>query len=265
MPFTASARRAARARKMASHLRKLATVDVQPTPSAAGLIITVAVRKPAADPTQQAGKAGLLEYIRPWWSTIERIGLRGTVLVSGWSVEDLSAIETERIRTVSVRPGSRHIFHERHFLVRQYLTTIDDPYVFVTDGSDIAFKRDPFELVKAAGRERRLFVGREKHRILFCKCVRQEMKRQFGKIWYPFRPVLNPGILGGRREIVLEALDCICRLIDSLGRQIVASDMCIINRALYSTFARHELVTGYPLHSRFKGWEFETTAAILHK
>jgi len=249
---------------MATRLARLANVRVQPAAEPEGRIITVAVRKPSAT-SSPTSTAALLDYIRPWWSTIERIGLRGTVLVSGWSPESFDGVATDRIDLVSVTPGPRHIFHERHFLVREFLRTIDDPYVFITDGSDVAFKRDPLALVRAAGTKRRLFVGREKHRILFCKCVRQEMRRQFGKVWHPLRPVLNPGIVGGRREIVLEALDRICELIDALGSNVVASDMCIVNRALHSSFHPDELVTGFPLHSRFKGWEFETDAAILHK
>ena len=265
MPLTATTRRAARAQKMATRLAKLASVNVQPATTTDGRVLTVAVRSPDHTASGRADEHALRNYIRPWWSSLERIGLRGTVLVSGWSPEQMAAVATNRIEAVAVYPGPRHIFHERHFLVRDYLRTIDDPCVFVTDGSDVAFKRDPFELVRACGSARRLFVGREKHRILFCKCVRQEMQRQFGRVWFPFRPVLNPGILGGRREVVIDALDRICELIDALGDGIVASDMCIINRALHAAFSRDELVTGEPLHSRFKGWEFETTAAILHK
>ncbi len=149
--------------------------------------------------------------------------------------------------------------------MRDYLLGTSVPWVFITDGSDVAFKRDPFELVRASGSERRLFIGRERHRILFCRCVRREMQQQFGRVWYPLRPVLNPGILGGRREVVLEALQHILRLIEEQGDRLNGSDMCLVNRAIHSAFAPDELVTGRPLHSRFKGWEFDTDAAILHK
>ena len=262
---TTTARRESRAHRAAGRLARLAEVDVQPTRVAEGRVITVAVRRPDPAGALDADDQRLLNYIRPWWTTVQRVGLRGTVLVSGWSAAAVTAIETPQIDVVPVAPGSRHIFHERHFLVRQYLRSINDQYVLITDGSDVAFKRDPFDLVRASGLQRRLFVGREKHRILFCRCVRREMRQQFGRIWFPLRPVLNPGILGGRREVVIEALDRVCELIDALSDRVVASDMCIVNRAIHGAFAPHELVTGEPLHSRFKGWEFETTAAILHK
>ncbi|MFV0446548.1 MAG: hypothetical protein ACK5Q5_23500 [Planctomycetaceae bacterium] len=265
MLLNSPARRETRFRQMAVRLARLADVDVTPSQTATGRIITVAVQPPLTAAHVSPPPQQLQNYVRPWWTTLQRVGLPGTLLHSGWTREQIAAIETGRITAVAVSPGARHIFHERHFLVRDYLHSIDDPYVFVTDGSDVAFKRDPFDLVRQAGNVRRLFIGREKHRILFCKCVRREMRRQFGRVWFPLRPVLNPGILGGRRETVIEALDAICELIDSLGEQVVASDMCIVNRGIHSAFTPSELMTGLPLHSQFKSWDFDTPAAILHK
>jgi hypothetical protein len=265
MPLTAAARRESRAHRAMANLARLANIDVQPARAAEGRIITIAVRSTTLNGASDSDPLRLLNYIRPWWSTLQRVGLRGTLLHSGWTAAQIAEVVTEQIQVVAVQPGPRHIFHERHFLVREYLRSIDDPYVFVTDGSDVAFRRDPFDLVRAAAGHRKLFIGREKRLILFCKCVRQEMRRQFGRIWHPLRPVLNPGIIGGRREVVLDALGAICDLIDSLGDRLIASDMCIVNRAIYGAFATNDLETGEPLHSRFKGWEFETSAAIMHK
>ncbi len=262
MLLSRASRREFRRRATAERLRRLAEVDVQPTRSTRGRIVTVVVLPASAG---HAGEFDPRAYLRPWWTTVNRVGLRGTVLYAGLRPEEAAALETDRIDAVAVQPGTRHIFHERHFLVRDFLRTIDDRCVFVTDAADVAFKRDPFELVEAAGGARRLFIGREPRRILLCKCVRREMLRQFGAVWFPWRPVLNPGILGGRREVVLEALECITRLIEAQGDRLECSDMCLVNRAIHAAFAPDELVTGPPLHSRFKGWEFATSAAILHK
>lgn len=259
-----SDRRASRARLAAARLRRLADVPVRPATSVAGRVITVAVRPPTLLPDRSAPD-DLRNYLAPWWTTLDRLGLCGTVLCGGFTAEQTARIATPRIQPVEVAPGARHIFFERHFLVRDFLRSIDDPWVFITDGSDVAFKRDPFDLVREAGERRRLFIGREQHRILFCRCVRREMLRQFGRLWFPLRPVLNPGILGGRREVVLEALDRLTALIESAGDRLVGSDMCFVNRAVHQAFAPRDLFTGYPLHSRFKGWEFDTSAAILHK
>jgi hypothetical protein len=260
----ATRRRAARARLSADRLARLAEVPVCAAGRAEGRIVTVAVRPPASSEASERPDA-LRAYLNPWWSTLQRLGLPATILASGWSGIQQRTVETPLIHCEPVRPGRRHIFHERHFLVRDYLRRIDDPMVFVTDGADVAFKSDPFEFVRAAGDSRRLFIGREKHRILFCRCVRRELLRQFGRVPFPLRPVLNPGILGGRREIVLEALDRICETIESLGERLAGSDMGIVNRAVHSAFAPRELECGLPLHSRFKGWEFDAPAAILHK
>jgi hypothetical protein len=259
MLLSRAARREFRRQTMADRLRRLAEVDVQPAGTTQGRVITVVVR------AKGAGAFDARAYLRPWWTTVNRMGLRGTILAAGLRSDEAAALQTDRIEVVAVEPGPRHIFHERHFLVRDFLRSIDDPWVFVTDAADVAFKRDPFELVAAAGDARRLFIGRERRRILFCKCVRREMLRQFGAVWFPWRPVLNPGILGGRRDVVLEALEGITQLIEAQGERLECSDMCLVNRAIHAAFSPQELVTGYPLHSRFKGWEFATSAAILHK
>jgi hypothetical protein len=262
--LTSAARRASRDQWVANRIARLSDVNVRPVREAVGRVITVAVRKPT-NTTPDIAADALQQYIRPWWTTVNRIGLRGTVLVSGWPDECVRAVHTPLVDTVAVSPGPRHIFFERHRLVREFLSGCSDPLVFVTDGSDVAFKSDPFELVREAGSKRKLFIGSETHRILFCRCVRREMWRQFGKLWFPLRPVLNPGILGGRREVVIEALDRICEVIDSLGTGVTATDMSSVNRAIHAAFTPDELVTGQPLHSRFKGWEYESAAAILHK
>lgn len=257
------ARREWRARRMAERMRQLADVTVECRPAdrtTAGRVLTVVACSAAG-----AASFDLLSYIRPWWSTVQRLGLRGTVLYSGLNAEAVAAATTPLIEFVPVTPGPRHIFHERHVLLRDYLRRCDDPAVFITDASDVAFKRNPFPLVYAQGGRRALFIGREPHRIAFCRCVRSEMARQFGRVYHAWKPVLNPGILGGERTVVLEALDCIVELTASAGASPAASDMCFVNRAIHDAFAADELVTGLPLHSRFKKWEFETSAAILHK
>jgi hypothetical protein len=245
---------------MAQRLAQLAEVRTEPAVRSCGRVITVVLRSP-----DDERPFDLLQYIRPWWTTVNRVGLRATVLYSGLSQADVRAATTQHVGFVEVAPGARHVFHERHFLVREHLRTISEPAVFITDASDVSFKRDPFSLALAAGEGRRLFIGREKRRIATCKCIRREMRRQFGRVYFPWRPVLNPGIFGGRIETVLEALDAITRVIEEWGDRLTGSDMCLVNRAVYETFRPEEIVTGLPLHSRFKGWEFDTSAAILHK
>lgn len=260
--LASASRQAFRRRQMAERLGQLADVQTERATSQAGRVITVVVRRPAAGAGPD--QFNLLQYIRPWWTTINKIGLRGTVLYSGLNDDQVAAATTEHIDFVPVDPGPKHIFHERHFLVRDFVRSIDDPYIVVTDASDVAFKRDPFPLMRRPSPET-LFVGREKRRIGWSRCLRNEMRQQFGRLHFPFRPVLNPGILGGSRETVLRALDEITGMIIRFDGHLAGSDMSIVNRTLYESFSTDDIVTGEPLHSRFKGWEFHTGAAILHK
>lgn len=264
-PLASASRQARRERLMAERLRRLAEVATEPATAWHGRIITVVTRTPKPGQSAQDDKFNLLDYIRPWWTTVNKVGLRGTILYSGIRPEQVAAATTPLVDLVEIHPGGRHVFHERHFLIREFLRSIDDPYIFLTDASDVAFKRDPFPIVLSRRGKSTLFVGREKRRIIGSKCIRNEMRQQFGQVLFPFRPVLNPGILGGSREAVLRALDRVTNLILEYDGRLIASDMCLFNRALYESFLQDEIFTGLPLHSVFKGWEFDTSAAILHK
>lgn len=206
-----------------------------------------------------------LSYMRPWWTTIDRVGLRGTVLHDGLPSGCVEAGTTDRIDFGMTEPSELPILHDRHRIVRDYLQSIEDPLVFVTDISDVAFKRDPFELIERDNQQHRLFIGSEVTTIGDSRCLRQEMTDQFGTLHHAKRQVVNPGIIGGRRSDVITLLDRIVDCIEHLKDRLLNSDMSIINKVVHDNYRPQQLFTGFPLHSRFKKWEYGTDAAILHK
>ena len=163
-----------------------------------------------------------------------------------------------------MEPGSWPILHDRHRLFRDYLEKSDDEYVLITDISDVAFKRDPFSLIRADRGQHRLFIGSEQKLIGECRCLRKEVADQFGSMFHAQRQVVNPGIMGGLKKEVIGLLE---RVIDCIAaqRRLLNSDMSIVNKVVHDTYSWNELFTGFPLHSRFKKWEYHTDAAILHK
>ena len=206
-----------------------------------------------------------LDYMKPWWTTVDRVGMAGTVLHDGLPTACVTAATTHRICFVGRPASDLPILHDRHRLVRDYLQQIDDRYVFVTDISDVAFKRDPFELLEQDRQEHRLFIGSELKTIGACRCLSQEIIDQFGRLHHADRQVVNPGILGGERTEVITLLDQLVDCIDQHKLRLVNSDMSIVNKVVHDRYQPNELFTGYPLHSRFKKWEFGSDAAILHK
>ena len=263
--FTKKQRQRYRANRNQQRIRRLSTVHTLPAVQTNGRVVAVMM---TSKPDPQRGKkisSDYLDYMRPWWTTVDRIGLAGTVLHDGLPNECIRAATTERIHFVASPPSELPILHDRHRLVRDYLQSIDERYVFVTDISDVAFKRDPFQIIEQDQGQHRLFIGSEPQSIGSCRCLSKEIPAQFGKLLHAGRQVVNPGILGGERTEVIALLNHILECIGQLQGRLVNSDMSIINKVVHDHYQPHELFTGFPLHSRFKKWEYETDAAIMHK
>lgn len=263
--FTKRQRQRWRARRNQLRIQRLSAVQTLPTNQTAGRVVAVMM---TSKPDPQRGEkisSDYLNYMKPWWATVNRVGLLGTVLHDGLPSDCVREATTERIGFAQTDPSELPILHDRHRIVRDYLQQIDDEQVFVTDISDVAFKRDPFHLVEQDQQQHRLFIGSEKKTIGECRCLNKEVTDQFGTLLHGRRQVVNPGIIGGARTEVIALLNCILECIDELKGRLLNSDMSIINKVVHDNYHPGELFTGFPLHSQFKKWEYGTSAAILHK
>jgi hypothetical protein len=263
--FTKKQRQRFRSRRNLQRIRRLSAVKTSRTAHRDGRVIAVMM---TTKPDPQRGEkisGDYLEYMKPWWATVDRVGLSGTVLHDGLPKACIDTATTERIQFSLSQPSDLPILHDRHRLVRDYLRGINDRHVFVTDISDVAFKRDPFQLVEQDQQQHRLFIGSEPKTIGECRCLRKEITDQFGTLLYADRQVVNPGILGGERTEVLALLNHILECIEEHKHRLLNSDMSIVNKVVHDKYRPDELFAGFPLHSRFKKWEYGTAAAILHK
>lgn len=263
--FTKQQRQRFRARRNQQRIRRLSRVSTSPATQTIGRVIAVMM---TSKPDPQRGKkisSDYLDYMKPWWTTVDRVGLTGTVLHDGLPKVCVTEATTHRIQFIERLPSELPILHDRHRIVRDFLQQIDDRYVFVTDISDVAFKRDPFQLIEEDRQQHRLFIGSEPTTISNCRCLSKELADQFGRVLHGNRQVVNPGILGGERSTVIDLLDQLLDCIDHHKSHLLNSDMSIVNKVVHDMFQQDELFTGFPLHSRFKKWEYNSKAAILHK
>jgi hypothetical protein len=264
--FTRQQRKAWRRRLAERRIQKLADVVTTPTDGvdSRGSVLAIML---TSKPDPQRGEkisTNYAAYLRPWWNTVNRVGLRGVVLHDGLPDDFVASATTKHVKFRQIEPGEWPILHDRHRLFRDYLQSSDDEYVFVTDISDVAFKRDPFALIRADRGHHRLFIGSENKLIGESRCLRKEVTEQFGCLLHAHRQVVNPGIVGGLKHEVIRFLE---RVINCIAEQklLLNSDMSIVNRVVHDNYSWSELYTGLPLHSRFKKWEFNSPAAILHK
>ncbi|TWU28177.1 hypothetical protein [Bythopirellula polymerisocia] len=262
--LTKQQRKAWRNRLTRERLARLAEVETTPTQRSTGLVLSIML---TTKPDPQRGEkisTNYAAYLRPWWTTVNRVGLNGVVLHDGLPADFIASATTEHVRFHRVEPGEWPILHDRHRLCRDYLRTTDEPHVILTDISDVAFKRDPFALIEQDSGKHRLFLGSEEKTVGSSRCLSQEVAKQFGMLLHAERQVINPGILGGQRTEVIKLLD---RIIDCISEQsdLVNSDMSIVNKVVHDHYSPSEIFTGFPLHSRFKKWQYQSRAAILHK
>lgn len=259
---TRARRREARYQRL---LDRLGEIEVAADPGPPGLAITVVLTS-QPDPQRAAPQLGdPARYIRPWWNSINRGGLRGVILHDGLPDAFVTEAATACVRFARIGVGGWPLLHERHRIVRNFLKTIDDELILVTDASDVVFRRNPFALIAAENDRHRLFVGSEGMLMRDNPYMAQDMQTQYGEMRHADRMVMNPGIIGGRRAAVSELLDQVIAEIARNVTRLRPSDMCIFNHVIHTFYPPQEIVTGHPLHSRFKAWEFKTDAAIIHK
>ena len=251
-------RRAARERwrQQIPQIDRLGQIDTTPATAQLGRVITLVAVLPNHP-------LDLAEYLKPWLRSVQQVGLRGTLLHAGPC--DLASVRDQypMIDLVPVILGTRHIHLERHFAIRDYLQQITDEYVVITDGRDVAFRRDPFEIVR--DNHSRLCLGYEAAALGKHLPTVRKMQAAYDCAYHPDRPVLNPGIIGGNRGRVLELLERLTREIDALDCRSLEADMGIYNKVVHDHYSLRDFLTGEPLHSRFGQWEYDTPAAIMHQ
>jgi hypothetical protein len=246
-------------------IAKLCEVDTVAATAQNGVVVTAMMTK-KPDPQRGAPITdGYMEYISPWWTTINKVGLRGVILHDGLPEDVIQEATTDCVSFQRCELGEFPILHQRHFAVRDFLVNSDAEYVLVTDVSDVAIKRDPFELIAAHASDVRLVIGSEAKTIGRNKCLKSELTRQYGAAKFLDRKVVNPGILGGRRKETIQFLDLLTAEIQQLRDCLLGSDMSIINYVFHSHYDLSEVLTGPPLHSGFRKWEYNTQAAVMHK
>jgi hypothetical protein len=257
-------RRARRERIYQAHIARLCHIQSVPAKGKDGTVVAVMMsRKP--DAQRGSYVTDTLNYMKPWLNSVNATGLRGVVLHDGLPDSVIDEASTEHIRFERCGTSSLPILYHRHLAALDYLSTLSDPLVLITDISDVAFRRDPFEIIKSQAEKKRLFIGSELKTLGKTRCLMNDMTEQYGKAEFRDRLVVNPGILGGKVSDVMDFLRFLIAEIEAKQATLITSDMAMINMVFHRNYSIADVVTGMPLHSRFRKWEYSTDAAIIHK
>lgn len=231
-----------------------------------------------------------LEYIAPWYRSVERLGLYGVILHDGLDQDFIDLHQTERIQFRRYTGGGYSIFEERWIAYYLFILRSGIQRAFCTDINDVYITADPFPVIS---HDLALYVGRDNaNKIKDSGWILDELQNFEKEAGVKAPPLFyhqymyNAGVLGGSRQVLLFFMS---RVIDYvvLTYSDVHKDMTILNLCIHDHFfpwidadiytprltvpardqrASHSyLVTGYPLNSAFKGYEMNSDAYFIHK
>jgi hypothetical protein len=149
-----------------------------------------------------------------------------------------------------------------------------DAFVLFTD-LDVTVARDPFPWMAAvaAAQAGTVFVGSEDkcafHEPYVAESLAHCDVRRTDPDALGRRIIFNPGIIGGEVRVVRPVVDAMVAHIERCANSARANDLIVLNsvvRALRGPGGPvHHIVTGPPLHSRYRQYETESTAFLIHK
>lgn len=202
---------------------------------------------------------------------------------------------------VPYAPGKFTIADERFFAARDLLDALPDcRTAFIVDISDAWFNKNPANLILrrtlwdyfdssrligALGNitqisnllaEQRstwqkrysysLFIGGEVNSIGQNPWMLNQLQTIYGRQFPEFaaKPILNCGIVGGRKSIVLSLLNTVCAEMERLNITDQLNDMAVFNYILHKTEA-YSVYSNGTLNSPWKKWSKRGNHAIFHK
>lgn len=267
------------------------TVEIHPSDADLGEVIFTCYFVHYKDPINNiVRRKADIEYIAPWYRSMERLGLTGIIIHDGIDPDFIARYQTDRIRFRKFTGGNYSIFEERWMAYYLFLSQTRISRAFFTDINDVYITRSPFHLIDE---QTRLLVGRDTaNRIkdsgwILAELAAYEEETGFrAPRLFHYQPMYNAGVVGGTRQVMLFFMS---RIIDYTlrARSDQHKDMTLLNLCIYDHFSppidpdlarpriatpeddRHSghsyLITGYPLNSRFAAYELNSDACFIHK
>lgn len=152
----------------------------------------------------------------------------------------------------------------RFYYWRNHIANSDCDRALITDISDVEFYKNPFKLMEQ-GDESTLYIGSNdvwSEKPKFHNKLLQVMSQEQADAIMN-RPLINPGIIGGSKTVVMRFLLEMCRELTYCNAS-ENMNMPIANKIIY--YGDYKISTGHPLHTRFKKYEGRNSGAyVRHK
>ena len=228
------------------------------------------------DPQRQRHiKNNNFSYMKIWYFSMKMLSLKAVIFHDELSNEFTQKISSDQLKFFSTDLQCRSTNDARFYSYLKYLKSNTDIHrVFLTDISDVEFKKDPFELMDILGDF--LYIGTDIDLFPTLASMGWLTKRltdcfgaesnENGEIAYikKLNIVYNAGVIGGTRDLIISFLERVTEMLDKTPHD-VNCNMPVVNYVVHKYFD-DKVYTGYPLTSRFmKRQEKPTEVYILHK
>ena len=138
----------------------------------------------------------------------------------------------------------------RFLVYLDYLKSNQIDNVFMLDASDIIVKNNPFNNIE----ENKIYTGCEAWTIAKKPRISNKVKGTFGKVYYGNKLILNAGILGGNKKLLLPLLEEMKKVFDK-KKHMHNINMPVFNKCIRDLFSDEQIITKDPVCSNWKKYE----------
>jgi len=224
-----------------------------------------------------------ISYISALYNTLNQYRVPSTIFYDVFESPEQWETKYVQFKKIHAWDYNKAPNDARFILWREFLeNNTQYEYSVCLDASDTSVNSNPFEFYMK-NTDYKLFIGSEndlndrhykdktfnpiewmKNMIRYCysnintSIDYMLLHTQLSKTFY------NCGIVGGKREYLLKLLNGMVDVIKNTYSGLIC-DMPVLNYELHSRFYRNEIMTGYPLHTKFFSYEKNSIAIFTHK
>ncbi|SNS23740.1 hypothetical protein SAMN06295967_105237 [Belliella buryatensis] len=163
------------------------------------------------------------EYFKDWYESINELGLRAVIFCDTISESFERKYTTDKISFIRCQLGPHSLNDERFFIFHEFIQDLS-PHTFIvsTDINDVIVNKNPLELL--ASSPEKLFVGRGQRKVWkngkWALKALFSFNRKYNKslpVSFFNYPLLTPGTLGGKKEVMQKIYQEMKDLFSELG------------------------------------------------
>jgi len=191
--------------------------------------------------------------MKEFYNSVTKNKLNCVILHDHCSPEFIEQYSTDKIKFVRVDDIKLNMVDYRWNLYHNLLNEMPEiKNVYCLDISDVVILKNPFKSMK----KETLYIGDE-------ECTNKEnwwMMDRYRMLGlnpteYVDKKVLNCGVMGGNREMMLEVTEAIANILEKGNVTKTTVDMAAANHVVYTNYA-DKFVSGLPLNTKYRGGAF---------